>query len=629
MTTSTVDGVPVLALRMADNGHAIIVTRTNLPDTAWSQVAVLVTGGLPRKGRPLIVTADQMVSRAGTLQALLRRFRARLVPDEDVKSLLTRLREDQQVVSDLLRSSGQPRAEPDLDAGNRRLTRVLRPFQIRDLDRLWQMRHGANFSVPGAGKTTVTYALHLRERAAGRVDRLLVVAPLSAFEVWEEEATVVVDPPLTTTRWVGGLERNADVVIVNYQRLRNALPGLTAWMRDHSVHLVVDEAHRAKRGSMGEWGRGLLALAPLAARRDILTGTPAPNHPRDLVALLDILWPGGMASKAAPRAALAPEPTTDAMHAMNDFIRPLYVRTTKANLKLPPVTFVQMPPVQMGPLQKDIYDAMLRRYAGIIDLGQVDADMFARMGEVTMYLIQAASSPQLLAASADPARAYRFPPLAIPPGSRLGRMIETYADHEVPAKIAEACKIVFRNAQQERKTLVWSNFPGNLLALEQQLAALHPAIVYGGIPSAEEADPGVRTRERELGRFRGDPSCKVLLANPAALAEGVSLHHVCHDAVYIDRTFNAGQYLQSLDRIHRLGLPDDAETRIYLLTAEGTIDERIHTRVKAKTTRLGQMLADPALVPLALPDDEDLGPMLDDDLDLQEVLSHLASAGAR
>ncbi|WP_169807704.1 DEAD/DEAH box helicase [Herbidospora mongoliensis] len=490
------------------------------------------------------------------------------------------------------------------------------------------MRHGANFSVPGAGKTTVTYTLHLGERGAGRVDKLLVVAPLSAFEAWEEEALQVVDPPLTTARWTGPLEHNPDVVIVNYQKLRNALPDLASWMGDHSVHLVIDEAHRAKRGSMGEWGRGLLALAPLAARRDILTGTPAPNHPRDLVALIDILWPGGMASKSAPRAALVAEPTTDSMNALNNFIEPLYVRTTKADLRLPPVTFVPVAPIQMGPVQKDIYDAMVQRYAGLVDLGRRDAEMFARLGEVTMYLIQAASSPQLLASSANPSRAYRFPPLTIPPGSPLGRMIETYSEYEIPPKIAEACKIVFRNAQQNRKTLVWSNFPGNLLALERQLAGLKPAIVYGGIPSADDADPGVRTRERELTRFRRDSDCKVLLANPAAMAEGVSLHHECHDAIYIDRTFNAGQYLQSLDRIHRLGLAEDTETRIYLLTTEGTIDERIHNRVRAKMVRLGQMLADPGLVPLALPDDEYFGLELDDELDLQEVLTHLASGAS-
>ncbi|WP_167338024.1 SNF2-related protein, partial [Streptomyces afghaniensis] len=309
---------------------------------------------------------------------------------------------------------------PDISASEHRIIRELRPFQNRDVDRLWNMRHGANFSVPGAGKTTVTYAIHLRERAIGRVDRLLVIAPLSAFEAWEEEAVKVIDPPLTTTRWTGTLERDADVLIVNYQRLRNALSDLAGWMHDHNVHLVVDEAHRAKRGSLGEWGRSLLALAPLAIRRDILTGTPAPNHPRDLIALLDILWPGGMASRFAPRAALTSEPTVDAMTAMNDFVRPLYVRTSKEDLHLPPVTFMPVRPVQMKPLQKDIYDAMLKRYAGLITLGQGDAQMFARLGEVTMYLIQAASSPQLLASAAGSPAHTDSHRLTIPPGANWG-----------------------------------------------------------------------------------------------------------------------------------------------------------------------------------------------------------------
>src|SRR5256885_10080525 len=46
--------------------------------------------------------------------------------------------------------------------------------------------------------------------------------------------------------------------------------------------VVLDEAHRMKKGWRGEWGRACLSLAYLAARRDVLTGTPAPNSPRDL-----------------------------------------------------------------------------------------------------------------------------------------------------------------------------------------------------------------------------------------------------------------------------------------------------------------------------------------------------------
>ena len=172
-------------------------------------------------------------------------------------------------------------------------------------------------------------------------------------------------------------------------------------------------------------------------------------------------------------------------------------------------------------------------------------------------------------------RAYRYPPLAIPEGSRLAGLIETYGEHEVPAKIATACRIVLANARSNRKTLVWSNFPSNLLDLEIQLAALEPAVVYGATPTDPESP---RSRDAEITRFKTDGKCMVLLANPAVLSEGVSLHHECHDAVYLDRSFNAGQYLQSLDRIHRLGLAPDTETRVTVLVAGGTIDERDVTR---------------------------------------------------
>ncbi len=132
-----------------------------------------------------------------------------------------------------------------------------------------------------------------------------------------------------------------------------------------------------------------------------------------------------------------------------------------------------------------------------------------------------------------------------------------------------------------------------------------------------------RTRESELARFRTDDACKVLLANPAAMSEGVSLHHDCHDAIYLDRTFNAGQYLQSIDRIHRLGLPAGQSTRISFLVSTGTIDEVVDDRIKEKAGRLGEMLDDPDISTMALPSDEDYGPAIDTHDDLVALFAHL------
>jgi SNF2 family DNA or RNA helicase len=200
--------------------------------------------------------------------------------------------------------------------------------------------------------------------------------------------------------------------------------------------------------------------------------------------------------------------------------------------------------------------------------------------------------------------------------------VANYNQYEMPAKFKKLAALVEANAKLGRKTLIWSNFVRNLLALERQLGLYKPALAYGGL-SAYSNDAQARTRATEITRFRDDADCMVLLANPAAISEGISLHHACHDAIYLDRTFNAGQYLQSLDRIHRLGLDPDQETRFTFLVTNETIDEIVDARVRIKAERLGEMIDDPNLASVALPDDEDYGDVIDDPDDLVALFAHL------
>lgn len=82
----------------------------------------------------------------------------------------------------------------------------------------------------------------------------------------------------------------------------------------------------------------------------------------------------------------------------------------------------------------------------------------------------------------------------------------------------------------------------------------------------------------------------MLITNPHTLAESVSLHSVCHDAVYYEYSFNLVHLLQSRDRIHRLGLPQDQQTRYYYLSEDydlgktdpWSLDEEIYTRLREK-----------------------------------------------
>jgi len=285
--------------------------------------------------------------------------------------------------------------------------------------------------------------------------------------------------------------------------------------------------------------------------------------------------------------------------------------------------------VPLGGLQAEIYQILLARMASRYATSAADMTTFGRMGKVVMYLLEAATNPALLSAgstTADPP-AFVHPPLDIPPRSRLADLIAQFGRYETPRKFIELAQMVRDNAAAGRKTLIWSNFVRNLEQLAHRvLPGLHPALVHGGIPAESVGGTRGRTRAEELRRFRTDSNCQVLLANPAALGEGVSLHDVCHDAIYVDRTFNAGQYLQSLDRIHRLGLAADQETRIAYLVMAGTVDEVVDTRVAEKARRLATLLDDPTLTMFALPNEDDYAPALDSAEDLAVLFAHLRGA---
>jgi SNF2 family DNA or RNA helicase len=152
-----------------------------------------------------------------------------------------------------------------------------------------------------------------------------------------------------------------------------------------------------------------------------------------------------------------------------------------------------------------------------------------------------------------------------------------------------------------------------LTTLERLLIDFKPALIHGGTPD----------RESQLKRFRSDPNCWVLLSNPATLGEGISLHQVCRDAVYIDRDFAAGRFMQSLDRIHRLGLPPDAEVRVTLLLSERTIDEVVEARLAAKLEFMGRILDDPDVLKLGDLNEEPSESAGLETEDLKLLLGHL------
>ncbi len=95
--------------------------------------------------------------------------------------------------------------------------------------------------------------------------------------------------------------------------------------------------------------------------------------------------------------------------------------------------------------------------------------------------------------------------------------------------------------------------------------------------------------------------------------------------IHVDRTFNAGLYLQALDRTHRVGMPEGTRARVTVLVASDTIDEDVHSALKAKLTAMDGVLNDPTLRRLALPTEDAGRAALKDAADIDALLRDLRS----
>ena len=130
--------------------------------------------------------------------------------------------------------------------------------------------------------------------------------------------------------------------------------------------------------------------------------------------------------------------------------------------------------------------------------------------------------------------------------------------------------------------ICWCCFKATIRELRKMLhrQGIGAEYIDGSLPADMRQDVLDRFRSREF---------PVLITNPQTLAESVSLHSVCHDAVYIEYSYNLVHLLQSKDRIHRLGLPEGQYTQYrYLMEyydfqgQEVSFDKAIYDRLQDK-----------------------------------------------
>lgn len=433
----------------------------------------------------------------------------------------------------------------------------------------------------GLGKTLSVLSYFAALKVSHEFQQLLVICPNSLTRNWLREINqwypdlkgVVVSGDKSEKAWVLRLltsgTLSVDILILNYEAIR--LDYITTEVlrlsQDRRTLLCLDESQRVKNHASKTF-KAISEIAPSCERRVLLSGTPTPKDITDLWAQMKLLDGGERFGKSFYRwlesiAELGNEYSDFGIkkfipEAVNETVlrvHELMLRRKKERVvNLPEKTFV-LREVEMSGAQKKRYEEI--RESLVLRMRSTSGEEFVRditnILEEYLRAVQVSSNPRLI----DPEW------------------------QGTPAKFLELDEIVNEVVRElDQKIVIWSNYLGNIRELKERYSDLG-AEMFSGEVSAEERAGIVR-------RFQEDDSTKVLIAVPAAGGVGITLTRA-QTAVYLDKTWNAEHWMQSVDRIHRIGQTGTV-TIISLLASK--VDEIIHWNLRKKERAQAEVLGD-------------------------------------
>lgn len=495
----------------------------------------------------------------------------------------------------------------------------LRPYQYKAAYLLSMGKGGFDFSVPGAGKTIITYAAYSYLKSRQHIDKLFVIGPISSYNAWFEEFITCfgVEPEfenLSTTSTsdckaylTASITNHKNVTFINGDKIRLLTSEIKYYLKNDNILLVIDEAHKIKNPN-ASITKGVIDISQFAKSRILLTGTPLPNGYEDLWSLMTTFSPFDKILpynynqlKSFTKTGIAKKQEDR----LRSLIKPYYSRISKKFLlqtkELLPV-FEHTIYVDMDDEQLILYEK-LNAFCGKIK-EEIDEDFLAALKKaVLIRKMQISANPALLLkglmSSMDElmeeyADSYykddgEIENLVLADNkikkellsSGIMRIVQRYAHENITTrKNIQAVKLVQSLVSQGKKVLVWEIFVDNMITLQHLIETttnISVEIVNGTVTGEE--------RQNAISRFRNGKSM-VLIANPATLAESISLHKVCQNAIYVNRNFNAAQFIQSKDRIHRINMPSGTTATYYFLMNTNTVDDIVGEKLALKEQRM-------------------------------------------
>lgn len=435
------------------------------------------------------------------------------------------------------------------------------PHQIEASRFLSEREWGALFDEQGLGKTKIVIDALAHLFSSHEIEGAIVICKKSLLKNWEGEIakhSSLRSIILRGTPNQKGLHFMwfAHFYLINYDLVSSEVERIKRFLKARPMAVVLDESQRIKnprsRATMA-----IHAIGPLAKRRFIITGTPIANCPQDVWAQVYFL-DGGSALGATleefyrrfhVQTRPHKEPVIDekGLFELRQSLRNFSIRRTKESVLELPEKIYQTHEVCLEEKQRQMYDKLRDQlYIEITRLdGEQIVDDAANILKRMLRLIEIASNPKLFDAS------------------YIG----------LPAKFKLTDDLVEEIVVRGEKAIIWTSFVGNIRVLRRRYDRYGTSMIFGDIPLDD--------RNRIVTIFQSSPDLKILVANPAAAREGLTLTAANH-AIYLDRNFNLLDYLQSQDRIHRIS--QERPAYIHNLVGEDTIDAYIEDVVYRKQT---------------------------------------------
>lgn len=412
----------------------------------------------------------------------------------------------------------------------------------------------------GTGKTITSIAVTGALYQAGKIRRVLVVAPLSILGVWDEEFAKFAAFDHTLAVLTGTGAKKADtlrhmrgtplqVAVINYESAWRLEKELQAWNPDL---IIADEGHKIKTHNIAA-SKAMHRFGAKARFKLLLTGTVITNKAVDVFSQYKFLNPGvfggsfytfrnryfDMVGYGNHTPVLKRSMERDLMRRLHS----IAFRATKAEcLDLPETTDI-VRKVELEPAAMKIYKDLVK-------------DSYAELGqsEVTVTNILT--------------RLLRLSQLT---GGFIGDDAGNAPQRISSAKQAALEDIVEDVLQEGKKLVVIARFIPEITAICKMLEKkeIRHSLIMGG----------VKDRDAQVSTFQSDPQVQVFVGQIATAGLGVTLT-AASTMVFYSEDYSMSNFEQAKARIHRVGQKENC-TYIYLV-AKGTVDEKVLAALRSK-----------------------------------------------